>query len=338
MATLWTDIIDPATLTGYARSSFAEYEASKGTLADFLPNVVVNDVVVRGTQGDNGLVEAATFRAFDAELDFGAREGGKRFTIELPALGQQIAISEYQQLRTRNASDEQMLTSILSTTEQVVRAVVDRMEYMRGQVLATGKATINQDNYKTDDDFGRDADMAVTAGNLWNAGSSDPLTDLLGYVEKYTEKNGEAPGTLVVSRKVWGALARHDVFKHTLTGGGSRIATTAEVQGLLDGYGIPEVKIYDRKVRVNGVATNVLPDTNLFLLPAAGQSPLGASFWGETLSSQEPGWNIAGEDRAGIVTAAYKNQEVPMIGKVVADAIGLPILANANYAFTAKVL
>jgi hypothetical protein len=30
---LWTDVIDPATLTGYARASLEDYEARKGTLA-----------------------------------------------------------------------------------------------------------------------------------------------------------------------------------------------------------------------------------------------------------------------------------------------------------------
>jgi hypothetical protein len=35
---LWTDIIDPETLTGYARASMNAYEARKGTLARWLPN------------------------------------------------------------------------------------------------------------------------------------------------------------------------------------------------------------------------------------------------------------------------------------------------------------
>ena len=48
---LWTDIIDPAELTGYARASLADYEATRGTLAQYLPNREVADVVVRFVQG-----------------------------------------------------------------------------------------------------------------------------------------------------------------------------------------------------------------------------------------------------------------------------------------------
>jgi hypothetical protein len=46
----------------------------------------------------------ADFRAYDAEPGIGSLPGGKRVTIELPALGKQFPISEYNQLRTRNAA------------------------------------------------------------------------------------------------------------------------------------------------------------------------------------------------------------------------------------------
>ena len=44
---LWTDIIDPADLTGYARESLADYERRQGSLAVFLPNREVADIVAR---------------------------------------------------------------------------------------------------------------------------------------------------------------------------------------------------------------------------------------------------------------------------------------------------
>src|SRR5213595_1144355 len=98
---LWTDIIDPATLSGYARASLADYEASRGTLARWLPNREVADIVVRFVAGSSGLIDVASFRAFYAEPEIGKGPGGKRVTIELPALGQDIPVSEYNQLRMR---------------------------------------------------------------------------------------------------------------------------------------------------------------------------------------------------------------------------------------------
>lgn len=335
---LWTDIIDPATLTGYARASQEDYQRTRGSLSDYLPNQTVNDIVVRVQATENGLVEAAKFRAYDAELEPGARQGGSRKIVELPALGQYNPVSEYDQLRLRNASDEEMLNAIQKTTDQVVKATEDRMEHMRGIVLATGKATIDQDNFKTDDDFGRDADMSATAATLWNASGATVLDDLIAYTQLYIDKNGEAPGSIVVSSKVLRAIAQAGEFKTQLLNGASRPASAADVQSVLDGYQLPAIRTYDRKVRINGKAVPVLPDTNVFMLPAAGQSELGASYWGRTLTSTDLNWGLAGAEQAGVVAGVYRNEKPPVIAEVFADAIGLPILANANLAFTAKVL
>ncbi len=87
---LWTDVIDPATLTGYARAALADYEETRGNLAMFLPNRDVADVVVRFIAGSTGLVDVAKFRAYDAEIEIGRRPSGKRVTLELPAVGQNV--------------------------------------------------------------------------------------------------------------------------------------------------------------------------------------------------------------------------------------------------------
>ena len=128
MPTLWTDVIDPATLTGYMRESLAAYEAARGSLERWLTNETVPDIHVSFDVGAFGLTATARFRAFDAEPEYGKEEAGKRVSIELPAIGQKIAISEYRALRQRNAGDQAMLDSILKTADRVVRAVADRME------------------------------------------------------------------------------------------------------------------------------------------------------------------------------------------------------------------
>lgn len=134
---LWTDLMDPATLTGYARESFADHEARNGTLARWLPNREVADISVRFAVGQSGLVPEAQFRAFDAEPDIGKGEQAKRTTVDLLALGQNVPVTEYQQLRVRNASDDSMVAAILSATNVVVRSIADRIERLRGTVLTT---------------------------------------------------------------------------------------------------------------------------------------------------------------------------------------------------------
>lgn len=341
---LWTDLIDPAALTGYARASLADYEAARGTLAQFLPNREVQDVDVRFVAGSAGLVEAALFRAFDAEPEVGKAPTGRRITLELPALGQEIPVGEYQQLRTRNADDESLRNSILRTTDLVVRAVADAIEKLRGTVLSTGKATISQANFVTEDDFGRDAGHTVTATAAWSTPSVSRLADLQSWTDTYIATNGVAPGAMLMSTRVFRAFASGTEFATQLVNGGTRPATEADVNAIIAGAGLAPIIRYDRRVNVNGTATKVIPDDRLLLLPApvatddwAG-TELGATFWGQTLTSTDPAYQIEDAEQPGIVAGVYRNEKPPMIAQVVSDAIALPVLANANLSFSADVL
>lgn len=336
---LWTDIIDPATLTGYTREALADIERRRGTLARYLPNREVPNITVRFVKGQNGLAVEAKFRAYDAEPEVGKKPAAQRVVLELPAIGQTIPVSEYEQLRTRGASDDVLLSQIYDTARQVAQAISDRMERLRAVVLRTGKATIAE--IAADDDFGRVAGHTVTAATLWNTGTSvSRLADLQSWSDTYEATNGVAPGAIVMSRRVARTLAQGDEFKTSLVGGGSRPATVADVNSIIEGAGLPPIEVYTRRTQ----AGLVLPDNELLLLPEPVDTDdwegtqLGATFWGQTLTSQEPGWGIEDAEQPGVVAGVYRNEKPPMIAEVIGDAIGMPVLANANLSFKATVL
>lgn len=341
---LWTDIIDPATLTGYARASLNDYEAKRGTLARWLPNRYIADIVARFMAGSSGLVDVAKFRAYDAEPTIGKRPSGKRITLELPAMGQNIPVSEYEQLRARGGSvtEEAALAAIQSTTDSVVRSVADSIERMRGVVLQTGKATIPE--IGADDDFGRKPGHTLTATTLFSVAGADALGQAQTWIDAYIDENGEAPGAIVTSSRVLRAMAALDQFKTSLVGGGSRPATVQDVRNFFEAAGLPPIYTYDRRVSVDGVSTKVISDDRLLLLPEPVDTDdwrgtdLGSTFWGRTLSSSEPGWEIAESEQPGIVAGVFRHETPPMIAEVHGDAIGMPVLANANRSLAAKVL
>ncbi|MDB5716444.1 MAG: hypothetical protein JWO15_3841 [Sphingomonadales bacterium] len=344
---LWTDIIDPATLTGYARASLADYEARRGTLARWLPNRDVADIVVRFVAGSAGLVDIADFRAYDAEPTIGKGPTGKRVTIELPAIGQNIPVSEYNQLRQRGsaASDEAVLGTIQRTTDIVARAVSDAIERMRGVVLQTGKATIaNEGGFSMDDDFGRAGGHSVTAGTAWSTSSADALGMLTTWYDTYLTTNGEEPGAILASTRVLRSMGALTQFATQLSNGASRPATIADVQATVQAAGLPPIYPYDRRVSVAGSSTKVLSDDRLFLLPAPVETndwqgtQLGATFWGQTLTSTDAGWGIVDSDQPGLVAGVYRGEKPPMIAEVISDAVALPVLSNANLSFVADVL
>jgi hypothetical protein len=339
---LWTDIIDPAELTGYARASLADYEQRRGTLSQWLPNRQVADIAVRFVAGSTGLVDVANFRAFDAEPEIGKTPSGKRVTLELPAIGQNIPVSEYNQLRARNSNltDLQARETILRATDVVVRAVSDSMERLRGTVLQTGKATITQNGATfMDDDFGRSAGHSVTAGTLWSTVSADALGNLTTWSDTYTDANGDTPGAILTSTRVLRSMGALTQFATQLSNGASRPATVADVQATVQAAGLPPIYTYDRRVQVGGVTSKVLSDDRVFLLPAPGDdSQLGSTFWGQTLTASDPDWGLADGEAPGLVVGVYRGEKPPMIAEVISDAVGMPVLANADLSFVADVL
>lgn len=342
-AVLWTDVVDPAELSGYAREALADYEESRGTLARVLPNRVVPDIQIKFRRGDSGLVDISDFRAYDARPTVGAPPEGRSVIIELPALGREFPISEYNQLRGRsNASDETVRTMIESTAERAARSAADAIEWLRGIVLWTGKATVPG---FMDDDFARSGTHDVLAGTLW----SDPTADALGMIQSWTDiykasNGGQEPGAFIVSTRIVRAMAKLNQFKSLLVNGTSRPATQAMLNSTMEDESLPPLVVYDRQVSKNKTMLRVSPDHELLMVPPLvdpsrpEDTQLGATTWGQTLSSTEADWNIPDADQPGLVVGAYREPKPPMIAEVISDAIALPHLANANLTLNAQVL
>ncbi|TSD68127.1 major capsid protein [Aeromicrobium piscarium] len=337
---LWTEVIDPSELTGYARAEQAIYEAQSGSLARYLPNREVADIAVSFIAGSNGLVEEARYRAYDAEPEYGRGEVGEEVMLKLPAVSRRESISEYQQLRARGAVDEQYRTPIERAMRRTVRSIVDRVERTRGIVINTGRAAVTQSNFSMDDDFGRDPSMSVVAPTLWTDLDADRIEYLQTLQEAYIAANGVPPGSILMSNTVFASLSRGAQFRTQLNNGASRPAVADEVRQYLISADLPPVDIYKRSTK----AGPVLPGDSLFLLPApvdtddAEGTELGATFWGQTLTASLPDYEIDAEEQPGIVVAAHRNDRAPAIAEVEGDSISLPVLANANLAMKAKVL
>lgn len=336
----WADLITPVELTAEAREAADVEEARKGSLARFLPSVEVDDIVIEVFESENGLVEEAQYRAYNAEPELAGGDAGSSFSIKLPALGQKRFITEYMQLRNRNAGDDAMRASLVKHARAVAVAIVSKMERQRAIALLTGKTTINDRRFKSDDDFLRDPSHNVTAAALWATPTVSRLADIEAWVDAYVATNGVEPGSIVMSKRVLRALAAGDEFATQLVNGSARRATEDEVRAVISGAGFPEIEIYDRRT-ANGL---LIPDDTLLLLPEPGETraseatELGASFWGRTLTSMAPEYAIAETEQPGIVVGAHRNDSVPHNAFVDSDAIGLPVLSNANLSFVAKVL
>lgn len=341
MATvLWTDLIDPAELTGYVREALSDIEARRPSLARFLPHREVQDIQVRFRAGQNGLVPIAKFRAYDAELEVGSKPGGRRLTLELPGLGQAIPITEYDELRARggNVSDAQIVSLAHGVARQIAQSIVDTLEHQRGIVLTTGGATIDQDNFQSVDDFGRSDEFTrvVDPGEGWDVAGTDRIGQLTDANDLYSDTNGDDAGVLLMNRETFRKLRSGSQFQTQLLNGGARNPLDSEVVNYVQGAGLPKIEVYNRKVSVDGVTTKVIPDNVVLLLPEPvapddwQSADLGSTFIGRTLSSLTPEYGLADVDQPGVVAGVYRSTKTPHSLTVEGDAIGLPVLANAN--------
>lgn len=337
---LWTDLITPAELTGFARAAVEDVERQKATLARWLPNYPVPDVVVRTIVAQDGNGALAQFRAFDAETPVGSGGTGQRKVFELLPLGLKERVSEYDQLRARGDDAQAMiLGGIEKAAMRVANAVVDRLEVARGQAIDTGALTINENGVVQTMTFGRPAGNTVTAATLWS-GAAKPLDDLIAWGDVFAAGNqGNQPGAIVTSKRVVAALQRNADIRGLVAtiGGTPGIVSIDALSAVLAAYGLPPITVYDRKIRGN----NVLPDNKVYLLPAAvdpnGQSELGATFYGETLEAAEPEYGIGSVDQPGLVVGAWKTKD-PIAVWVHSNAIALPVLVNPVASMVATVL
>jgi hypothetical protein len=342
---IYADHVTPAELTGYAREGLADRAENQFSLARWLPNRTVNDLVFRFNKSTSGLIEAATYRAYDSEPRFGSREGLARVTGELPPIARQMLLNEYDQLRLRSA-DQEVRDLLLRDAERLTRQINARFEVARGDALVNGSVTIAEDGVSASVSFGRKSAHSVTAATVWsNYSAATVLDDIEAWTQVYSDTNGELPGSILTSTKVARAIMRNDQIRSQLyPNSADRRLTRADLNAFLEEFGLPQITTYDAKVKVNGAEQRIIPEDRFIFLPAPGNpndelsSDMGATLWGTTLESQEPEYQIESGEQPGIVVAAMKQKTTPIQVVTVASAIGIPILANPDLSFVADVL
>lgn len=352
---MWTDLIEPVELTGYARARLEDYERQQnGSLAAFLPNEFLNDIVAQFEVGGAGLQPVAEFLAYDAETPLASLPGTSKVMFELPKLGLKMKVSEYDQLRARgNTSNVVLRPSVERITERLVDAISDRLEYERGYAIENASLLIDDETgFRQTGDWGRDPDMVVqatdaglTGNKWWSDPTSDPIMHLIAWRDKYVAKRGYPPGAFLTSTQVVGQLCRHPSLKGLVglgnVAGIPQIVTVAKLNEVLGSFNLPTFTTYDRQVNWRGSVRKVLSPEFVHMMPPPGGTvggvKLGATYWGTTLESAEPEYGLGELERPGIVVGTWKTRD-PIGLWVHSAAIGLPVLGDANLILRAQVL
>lgn len=332
------DFIPTAELTGFARAALQDLPENQFQLSTYLADVTTDDLQYRFTKGGEGLTRAATYRTWDTEAPLTSRPGISTVTGELPPISRKIPIMEYAQLMQRK-QEQRISDLILRDAVRLVRETAARVELARSSALVHGRVDIPELQMVVD--FGRHESMSPTAGTLWDADGATPLSDLLAWVEAYRARNGIAPSTILTSQRVVGVLMRNAEIRSAVYGNAvadsPNFVSQASLNTVLQAFGLPPISVYDAQIQTDDTtAQSVLPSERLLMLPGNGVS-LGETQWGTTVESLTEGYGIEEGSEPGIVVGTYRTED-PVHLWTKSAAVALPILGNADMAFSATVV
>lgn len=336
------DLVEPDLLVEYAR----QVPTPQFTLNAFLPNRNIRDIEYRFSKAALADQDVAPYRAFDAEAAIGKRQGIARVSGELPPISKKMRLGEESRLRLemlRTGDNAAVVDQIFDDAANMVRAVQARIELARGAALYDGRVVINENGVQATVDFGIPAqhrNPALANGPWTDPATATPLTDLLAWQQIYLDTTGVQPGAILTSTARMADLMRNEELR-ALAGVGATIPTImtqVNVNAIFQAHGLPPITTYDTTVRVDGVATRVIPADRVIFLPPAGE-PLGATFYGVTAEELElrgAGVQFAGGGEGGIVAVVDRTSD-PVATWTKAAAIALPVVANADLLLTADV-
>ncbi|MBO0863458.1 MAG: major capsid protein [Mycobacterium sp.] len=341
---LFAQII-PAELTGYVRAAQADYEANRFILSQYLPNTRTPDIEFRYVRGGLGLVNAAKYRAWDAESPLHVREGVERVTQQLAPISAKLRQGEYDRLRLQalQSQEPDVVSRVFNDATRLMQGIAGQLELRRGEALDYGLVTVPFNDGTTQViDYGRSSSHDVTAATPWtDHDNATPLTDLTAWCEVFLDNTGEMPTVMLMSRQRRIDLLANKDIKNALVLGtvpaNPSQVSVSDLNSVLAGYDLPDIVTYDVRVNVDGVATRpIRPERLIMLTP----DQLGATFWGITASALElPGVDRAvaeGTFESGIVAYATKEFD-PVAVWTKADGVAIPALANPDLTLAATI-
>jgi hypothetical protein len=341
-ATIVWDLVDPNELIQYVRAFDNEVLFNDYTLQEFLPNTAIPELEYRIRTGTWKDVDVANYRAWDTPAPMTGRQGFTRIQGEIAPVSRQIPLSEEEFLRLRElqgASNSAIINAIYDDSERMVRAVQARIELARGELLTTGQINLNENGLNLTADFAMPGSHKPTAGTLWTNPAATMLSDLLTWMELYVDDTGTEPGVLLWPRQVLGYAYLNNEMRSAAAASGttpSRI-NNETIDAIFAANGLPPVRLYDTRVRVNGTSTRVIPANKILYLPPAGE-PLGATFYGVTAEALLMAGQgvITLQDAPGVV-AVVTRTESPVQTYTLGTALAMPVLPNPELVICATV-
>lgn len=338
------DLVDPQELLGFVREILNEENRNPLSLATVLPNRSIPGIEYKLSQGQLIDQSAAPVRPFDVPAPIAKRQGVSRKRGELLPISMKIDLAEEQTLRLRalqSGNNNALIDAIFDDAANMARAVLVRVEQLRGEALWSGQIDLNENGVDQTLSFGRTGSHTVAPGTLWsNTANATPVTDLQTWAATYRDTNGINPAFAFISTRILNYLSLNAQLRTLATFNGvtPTFLGLQEINRILAVNNLPQFVLYDTKVRnIAGTQTRVIPDDKVVFLPPSNE-PLGNTLWGETAESTElvEAEQVAADQAPGIVAVVMRTFD-PVATWTKASGIVMPIVANPDLTLTADV-
>jgi hypothetical protein len=325
-----------AQLTAEARAQLEVATPQNFTLSDYLPDRNNASLDYNFNLNQLNLSEAASFRAWDVEADFGDTVGSQSVSGKLPPISRKMRVGEYDTLVQQIGGSDILGGTLDGYAGRLGNQIGARVELARGQALETGSVVINEGKLKFTISFQRNSSHTVTAATVWSTITADVIGDLTTWRAVYVADNGSAPTTALISTAIMTALQKNTGIISAALGRGTDLPSLISqdaVRSVFAAYGFGNIVVNDEQVTFGGAATRVINSNKFVWLGSA----LGGTDWGVTAESINSKYGIAPAERPGVFAAAFDDND-PEGKYVLASAVVLPVLENANATFVGAVL
>lgn len=336
------DLADPQELNGFVRGIQLELERNRFVLNNYLPNRMIDEIEYSLTRGQLRDEDSATVRAWDTESPIANRQGLEKLAGELAPISRKIRLGEEERLRARMIRDgnaQPIINAIYDDAAKMARAVLTRIERLRGETLEFAQITLNENGVAQTVPWGRKAGHTVTAATPWSTvATAVPVADMRSWVQTYIDSNGVAPAFALTSSSVISDLLRNAEIRDLAgVSVGTGIVSLTTVEAVFSAFGLPPFVPYDVNVRVDGAQQKVIGTRKVILMPPADE-PLGGTFFGTTAEALElvEARALQQDQAPGMVATVHKLDD-PVSTWTKAAAIAFPVLINPDLTFTATV-
>lgn len=291
----------------------------------------------------------AKYRAFDGAIPVADRGTAADREVQMAPFSNSLNMGEYERLqlefaRMGGGNRSVLVDAIYDDAKILVGTMHNRRELGLGQVLSTGKFTLNENGIMAEADFGVPSGNKATAATLWtNTSTAKAGDDLRAWVAAYrTNSGGSTPGEIITSQRVLNLMKTNAQVVGEAIGtqvGRSRI-NDRELADWLSAESLPQVvTTYETSLMVDGVQTRVISDDLLLMVPADKAGFLEFRFGLSATALELVNSNVAEMsfgDAPGIVGVVEKVGP-PYRQFTYVDAVGMPLLLDAKRLFIADV-